>query len=155
MNFQFVMPKTLFSKSFDTYRHPSKNFARIVPSVSWTAKPMAIRSPPNEDELKAFFVSFGYSVEIGKKFRRIYLDEQVSSTAESSKLESATSSLSTHQLYCGKKTSNFIFNMVKNSFKLSASKKLQIHFQDTFQATWPNVNYSRQSNCMQNHLKFA
>lgn len=93
MNFQFAMPK-MFSKSFEAYRHPSKHFARIVPSVSWTAKPMQIRSPPNEDELKAFFVSFGYSVEIGKKFRRIFLNEQASPTTETSKFESSS-------LYCG------------------------------------------------------
>lgn len=111
MNFQFVMPKTLFSKSFDAYRHPSKSFARIVPSVSWTAKPMSIRSPPNEDELKAFFVSFGYSVEIGKKFRRIFMDEQVSSTAESSKLQLSSSPMSTHQLYCGKRNFDLIIIM--------------------------------------------
>lgn len=103
MNFQFVMPKTLFSKSFEGFRYPSKNFARIVPSVSWTAKPIpSIRSPPNEDELKAFFVSFGYSVEIGKKFRRIFLSEHVSATSESGDKSDASSlAPSTSQLYCG------------------------------------------------------
>lgn len=54
---------------------------------------MTIRSSSNEDELKAFFVSFGYSVEFGKKFRRIFTDEQLSSAENDSS--------GGYQLYCG------------------------------------------------------
>lgn len=105
MNFQFITPKTLYSKSFDFYRQPSKKYTRIMPTTSWCAKPMSIRSAPNEDELKAYFVSFGYSVEITKKFRRIFTDEQPSSSSSSSsnsiKSDSPTGSIGSYQLYCG------------------------------------------------------
>lgn len=97
MNFQFVTPKTLLSKSFDVFRQPNKKYARIIPNASsFCSKPLSIRSPPNEDELKAFFVSFGYSVEIGKKFRRIFMDEPISSS-ETAKTETTSG----FQLYCG------------------------------------------------------
>lgn len=53
-------------------------------------------SSSNEDELKAYFVSYGYSVEFGKKFRRIFTDDQLSSS-ENGQNESSAG----HQLYCG------------------------------------------------------
>lgn len=97
MNFQFVTPKTLYSKSFDVFRQPNKKFSRIIPNTSWCTKPLSIRAPPNEEELKAFFVSFGYSVEITKKFRRIFTNEQPA-TSDS---ETASGSNNSFQLYCG------------------------------------------------------
>lgn len=61
---------------------------------------MSIRSPPNEDEIKAYFVSFGYSVEITNKFRRVYTVERPSSN-ESVDNESSAGSNASYQLYCG------------------------------------------------------
>lgn len=100
MSFQFDAPRTLYSKSFDFFRQSSKKYGRIVPNASWCSKSMSIRSPPNEDELKAFFVSFGYSVEITKKFRRIFTDEK---QPFNQNITSHSSSISNnpHQLYCG------------------------------------------------------
>lgn len=72
-----------------------------MPNASWCSKPPPIRSPPNEDELKAFFVSFGYSVEITKKFRRIFTDEQPSSSENVKRESSSVSSVPPYQLYCG------------------------------------------------------
>lgn len=61
---------------------------------------MSIRSAPNDDQLKAFFVCFGYSVEITKKYRRIFIDEK-SSSDESIKSDSSSGSNNQYQLYCG------------------------------------------------------
>lgn len=98
MNFQFVMPKTLYSKSYDLFRSPNKTYSRIVPTASFCSKSMLIEPfSSNEDELKAFFVSYGYSVEFGKKFRRIFLAEQFGS-GENCQNEASTSG---YQLYCG------------------------------------------------------
>lgn len=71
-----------------------------MPNASWCLKSMSIRSPPNEDELKAFFVSFGYSVEITKKFRRIFTDDKQPFNKNITSDSSAISS-NPHQLYCG------------------------------------------------------
>lgn len=61
---------------------------------------MSIRSAPDDDQLKAFFVSFGYSVEITKKYRRIFIDEK-SPSHESIKSDSSSGSNNPYQLYCG------------------------------------------------------
>lgn len=97
MNFHYITPKSLSSKSMEFFRKPTKN-SRTATNASWCAKP--IRSPPNDNELKAFFVSFGYSVEIAKKYHRIFIDEKLSSN-ESIKTDSSSGSSRSHQLYCG------------------------------------------------------
>lgn len=49
----------------------------------------------NEDELKAYFVSFGYSLEITKSFRRIFIKELNASG------DANASERCQYQLYCG------------------------------------------------------
>lgn len=71
MNFQFVTHRPMYSKSLD-FNRPAMKYSRFLPTTSWCAKAASIRAPPDEDELKAYFVSLGYSMEIAKKFRRIF-----------------------------------------------------------------------------------
>ncbi|XP_031635775.1 heterogeneous nuclear ribonucleoprotein R-like [Contarinia nasturtii] len=100
MSYRFFRPE-LHSKSFDLFRQPCKKYSRILPNASWATVPMPIRTPPNEDELKAHFVSFGYSVDITTKYRRIFTDEEQPSSGEGVKSDSSSESNAPLQLYCG------------------------------------------------------
>lgn len=108
MSYRFYRPE-LHSKSYEFFRQSCKKDLRILPNGSWCTKPKPIRTPPNEDELKAYFVSFGYSVDITTKYRRIFTDEvqqsslssSSSSSGEGVKSDSSSESNAPLQLYCG------------------------------------------------------
>lgn len=72
----FGSKRLTFSKSFEHFYKPFK--PSIVYSTALPSrylKPASIRCYSNEDELKAYFVSFGYSFESKKSVRRIFKND--------------------------------------------------------------------------------
>lgn len=89
--------KITYSRSYESPKHstiPQSNLA----TKSWCKKPNSIRCEPNEEDLKVFFVSYGYSIEVTKKCRRIYLTNE---TTTLDKDDSAAVKKPDYQLYCG------------------------------------------------------
>lgn len=68
----FGYKRLTFSKSYEHF-HKSSIF-RASPPPRYMKPAASIRCYSNEDELKAFFVSYGYSFETNKNFRRIFIE---------------------------------------------------------------------------------
>lgn len=100
-----------YSKSFEHFHRPTPPITSIFrPTTSQNLKPASIRCYSNEDELKAFFVSFGYSFEATKMLRRIYIKHQstptISTATSDDSIKTSSSAVESEndhlfQLYCG------------------------------------------------------
>lgn len=99
-----------YSKSFEHFHRPTPSSNGFRSIGLRYLKSASIRSYSNEDELKAFFVSFGYSFEKTKTLRRIYIKHEtkptISTTTSDESIKSNSFAIESEsdqsfQLYCG------------------------------------------------------